>query len=242
MGKRIAVTVAILMIFSMAGAQGLTLDKILARHFKAMGHEKLGKIHTIVMTGTIVQQDAMPVKIIRMRPDKYLMESDIQDITVYQGYDGQTAWWTTPWTGNPKPQPMPDDRARELRGRADFDGLLYNWKTKGHAAELISVDTVEKTMAYQVKITKKDGGVEFLFIDTASFVIQKRMYDRMVRGKEVTMEIYFRDYRMVQGCMFPFTQETYVGGQPYNSIQFDSIELNKPVDGQVFRMQSQNAK
>jgi hypothetical protein len=236
MKTTVSVTVAILLFFSMAGAQDLTLDDILSKHFNAMGYENLQKVNTITMTGTIVQQDAMPVKIHRMRPDRFLMEFDIQDITAYQGYDGQTAWWTTPWTGNPKPQTMPDDRAKEMKGRSDFDGLLYNWKAKGHIVELVGHDTVEKSPVYKLKITKKDGGVEFLFMNAAKFIIQKRLYFRMVRGQEVAMENYFRDYRPVHGVLFAFTQDTHFGGQPYNSLQFDSIELNKPVDARIFTM------
>ncbi len=239
MKKILSVTFAILMIFSIAGAQELALDEILSKYYKAMGIENLLKVNTIIMTGTMIQQDAMPAKIVKMRPDQFLMEFDIQDITAYQAYDGQTAWWTTPWTGNPKPQVMPDDRAKDLKSKADFEGLLFDWKIKGHTVELAGRDTVEKSPVYKLKITKKDGGVEFLFIDATKFIVQKRMYNRMVRGQDVIMEIYFRDYRMVQGIMFAFTQDTYFGGQPYNSLQLDTIELNKPVDAKIFRMPAQ---
>ena len=236
MKKKFSVTALILVAFFVAGAQDLSLDEILSKYYQAMGFENLKKVNTIIMTGTMVQQDAMPVKIIRMRPDHYLMEFDIQDITAYQGYDGQTAWWTTPWTGNPKPQLMPDDRAKELKSRADFDGLLYHWKEKGHTVELLGRDTVDKSPVFKLKITKKDGCVEFLFLDAAKFIVQKRMYYRIVRGQEVAMENYFRDYRSVGDVLFAFTQDTHYGGQPYNSLQFDSIELNKPVDVKIFRM------
>jgi hypothetical protein len=236
MKKYVPFTIAILLSFFMAGAQDLMLDDILLKHYKAMGFENLQSVNTIIMTGTMIQQDAMPVKIIRKRPDQYLMEFDIQDITAYQGYDGQTAWWTTPWTGNPKPQLMPDDRAKEMKNRADFDGLLFNWKSKGHSVELVGRDTVEKSPVYKLKITKKDGGIEFLFMDATKFIIQKRLYHRMVRGQETAMENYFRDYRLVQGVLFSFTQDTRYGGQPYNSLQLDAIELNKPIDSKVFSM------
>ena len=236
MKKILSVTFAILMIFSVAGAQELALNDILSKYYKAMGIENLRKVNTVIMKGTMIQQDAMPVKIVKMRPDRFLMEFDIQDITAYQAYDGQTAWWTTPWTGNPKPQVMPDDRAKDMRSKADFEGLLFDWKIKGYTVELVGRDTVEKSPVYKLKITKKDGGVEFLFIDATKFIVQKRMYNRMVRGQDVTMEIYFRDYRLVQGILFPFTQDTHFGGQPYNSLQLDTIELDKPVDTQIFRM------
>jgi hypothetical protein len=236
MKKRLHIILLILVVFSVAGAQDLTLEDILAKYYKTMGFENLQGIKTIVMTGTIIQQDAMPVKIVRMRPDHFLMEFDIQDITACQGYDGQTAWWTTPWTGNPKPQPMPEDRAKDLKSRADFDGLLYNWKQKGHIVELVGRDTVEKALAYKLKVTKNDGGIEFLFIDSEKFTLQKRLYYRKVRGQEVAMENFFRDYRTVGGAMFSYTQETWFGGQPYNSVQFDNVELNIPVDDNIFHM------
>ncbi|MCK9423332.1 MAG: hypothetical protein M0Q38_12110, partial [Bacteroidales bacterium] len=220
----------VFLMFSVAAAQDLSLDEIMSRHYNAMGYQNLQKANTIIMTGTMVQQDAMPVKIFRMRPDKYLMESDIQDITSYQGYDGQTAWWTTPWTGNPKPQVMPEDRARDIKSKADFDGLLYNWKTKGHTLELTGRDTVETFPVYKLKITRNDNGIEYLFIDTIKFITLKRLYYRMIRGQEVAVENYYRDYRPVQGVMFSYIQDTHFGGQPYNSLQFDSIVLNKPVD------------
>ena len=236
MKKTSFLTISILLIMSMATAQDLSLDEILVKHFKALGYANLQKVNTITMAGTIIQQDAMPVKIIRMRPDKYLMEFDIQDITAWQAYDGKTAWMTTPWTGNPKPQVMPEDRAKDTKTRADFEGVLINWKAKGHNVELIGPDTVESVPAYKLKVTKSDGGVEYLFIDAGKFLISKRLYYRMSRGKEVAMENYFRDYRPVQGVMFSFSQETHLGGQPYNSLQLETIELNKPVDEKIFRM------
>ena len=105
----------------MAGAQELNLNEILNRYYKASGIDKWQNVSSVIMTGTITQNDIMPVKIIRMRPDKYFMEFDVADLTAYQVYDGKTAWMTTPWTGNPKPQVMPPDRANEFKSRADFD-------------------------------------------------------------------------------------------------------------------------
>jgi len=234
MDKKITIFIVGMLISALAFSQDPGIDEIFSLHYKALGMEKLLKVNTIVMTGTMIQQDAMPVKIVRMRPSYYLMEFDIQDITAYQAYDGEIAWWTTPWTGNPKPQLMPEERLKDMRTRADFDGLLYNWKQKGHAIELLGRDTIDNSL-YKLKVTKKDGGTEYLFIDATTFLVQKRLYYRMIRGQEVAMENYFKDYRPVNGVMFAFTQDTHFGGQPYNSLQLESIELDQPVDNQIFR-------
>jgi hypothetical protein len=235
--KRILI-IGCVMVFCSAilNAQEMKLDEILENYFKANGFDKMQKVQTIIMKGTLVQQDAMPVKIVKMRPDKYLMEFDVADITAYQGYDGKTAWMTTPWTGNPKPQLMPEDRARYMRNTSDFDGLLFNWKAKGHSAELAGMDSVENVPTYKIKLTRKDEGIEYYFIDTKSYLLHKKISYRMIRGKESEVENFFHDYKVVDGIMFPFVIDGSIDGQPYSSNQYDTIELNKPVDEKLFEM------
>lgn len=231
----------ILLIFSLlacipAMAQEPSLDELLSKYYKAIGMDKLKTVNSIVMTGLMTQNDVMPVKVYRLRPDKYLMEFDIADLTAYQGYDGTTAWMTTPWTGNPKPQVMPPDRAGTMKITAEFEGILFDWKAKGHLVELAGKDTVDQVIMNKLKITKNDGGVEYLFIDPADNLIKKRLYNRTVRGREIMMENYFSDYRPVDGIMFGFKQDTRIDGQPYNSLQYETIELNKEIDPGLFSM------
>jgi hypothetical protein len=216
-------------------AQDLSLEQILNRYYQAANLEKHSKVSTIIMTGTIVQQDLMPVKIIRARPGKYLMEFDVADLTAYQATDGMTAWTTAPWTGKAEPQALPPDRTADLKVRADMDGILYNWKEKGHLPELTGTDTVNGKLAYKIKVVRKDGATEFNFIDCTDFLLTKRTYVRMAGGKEIPVEIYSRDYRKVDGIPFPFVTETNNGGR-VNEIQFETIELDKPVDPGIFVM------
>jgi hypothetical protein len=235
--KKIFILLGILIVFASGNmAQELNLENVMDHYFKVNGFDKLQKIQTIIMKGSLVQQDIMPLKIIKMRPDKYLMEFDVADITSYQAYDGKTAWMTTPWTGNPKPQVMPEDRAKDIRNRADFDGLLFNWKAKGHIAELAGIDSVAKVPVYKIKLTRKDGGIEYYFVDAKNFMLIKRISYRVIRGKETEIANYFKDYKDVEGILFPFTIDATMDGQPYSSNQYETIELNKPVDVKMFEM------
>ncbi|MEI7500221.1 MAG: hypothetical protein WCK84_07195 [Bacteroidota bacterium] len=216
-------------------AQELALEQILDKYYKAGNFDKLQHVKTIIMTGTLVQQDLMPVKIVRVRPDKYMMEFDVADLTAYQVYDGVVAWMTTPWTGNPSPQVMPAERATDLKNRADFDGVLYNWKEKGHNLELAGTDTLNGLTVYKIKVTRKDGGIEYHFIDHSGFMLQKRLSYRKTGGKEVTVENYYKDYRKVDEIPFAFAIETNNAGR-VNEIQIESVDLNKPVDLKIFTM------
>lgn len=217
-------------------AQNPTLDEILQKYFKASALDKFQKINTIISTGTLIQQDAMPIKTIRMRPDKFLQVFDVADITSYQGFDGTTAWFTAPYSGNPKPQLMPPDKAGDIKVRADFDGVLVNWKAKGYQLETAGTDTVENSLAYKLKLTRSDGGIEYYSIDQKSNLLVKRQYPRLSRGQEVRMDAVYKDYKLIQGIPFAYTIDNYMGKQAINSVQFESIELNKPVDEKEFKM------
>lgn len=215
-------------------AQEPVTEDILSAHFRAMEMEIFSKINTMEIRGLMIQQDAMPVKILRKRPDLYIMEYDVMDMTTYQGYDGDTAWMTMPWTGSTKPQILSGDRANDMKIRADFDGVLHRWKEKGFKVEPDGIDTVDNQTAWKLKLTKPDGSHEFLFIGQTGYFLVKRLYHRMVRGKEATMEIYFRDYRKVDGIPVAFVQDTYFDGQPYNSLQIESVKYNEPLDDRQF--------
>ncbi len=226
----------VLVFWGGALAQEASLNEVLEKYYKASGYDLLQKVNTIIVSGTITQNDVMPVRITRMRPDKFFMEFDVADMTAYQGYDGTTGWMTAPWTGNAKPQPMSGDRLTDIKNRADFDGLLFNWQVKGHKAELEGTDTVNGSPAYRIKLTRADGGVEFYFIDCSSYLQVKRRFTRVIRGQEVIMEGYALDFRKVEGIPFAFTQENHMGGQRYNTLQLETVELNKPVEEKNFTM------
>ena len=215
-------------------AQNLNLDQVLSKFYEANGIAKMQNTKTIVMTGFITRNDLMPYKITKMRPDKYRLDFQVADLETVQAYDGKTGWYTAPWTGNPNPIRMTEDAAGGMSLKADFDGLLYQWKEKGHSAELIGKDTIEGIESYKIQITRKDGGKEFYFIDSKNFYLQKQSSFRKIREQDVELENFYKDYRTVDGIMFPYTIETKMGGQPYSLVEFETIDLNVPVDEIIF--------
>lgn len=228
----------LLILFSTSSlfAQELTVDQIIEKYYQANGLDKMHKTNTIIMSGYITRQDYMPFKIYKMQPDKYKLEFDIQDITAYQVYDGETAWMTTPWTGNVKPQLMPADAAKDIKVKADYDGVLYHWKEKEHSAELIGKEKFNDLELYKIKITLKDSNVVFYYIDNKEFALQKSIITRISRGREIEITTLYSDYRFVDDIKFAFKNENLIGDQIYSTVEFDTIEINKPIDEKIFKM------
>jgi len=236
MKKIILLVGSLILIALTTKAQDLTVEQILDKFYKASGYDKLQKVNTIIMSGTIIRNDAMPLKITKVRPDKYRMDFDVADITGIQAYNGKSGWSTAPWSGNAAAVAMGEDALKEMRNKADIDGYIYQYKAKGHTVQLEGTEKFENMELYKIKLTKKEGGFEFYFIDKKDFLLKKRISFRMIRGKETEQENIFKDYRIIDGIWFSFLNENKMGGQPYSTIQFETIELNKPVDNNIFEM------
>lgn len=236
--KKLFILVGVLFIAaSTINAQDLTLEQILDKYYQANGIDKLQNVKTIIMTGSITNWVVMPTKVYRVRPNKYRMERDVNDITGLTVYDGQTAWSTAPWTKNPNPQVMPEPGLSEVKIQADFDGLFYNWKEKGHKLELVGQEKLGELNVYRIKVTRSDNIVEEYLIDSKTFFIQKKLGIRNVRGKDIKIDFTYSDYRLVEGVMFPFNIMNRSEGQPAPAeTQYDTIEVNKSVDDNLFVM------
>ncbi|MBE0647108.1 MAG: hypothetical protein IH596_04910 [Bacteroidales bacterium] len=224
-----------LLLLISAQAQDLTLDEIMTKHYQASGMEKLQQVNTVIMIGLRVQQDIMPLKIVRKRPNLSLMEFDVADLTAYQAYDGNIGWSTAPWTGDASPKPLPESRTRDLMYQSDFDGMLYNWKEKGHHLELEGVDTMDTKLAYKIKLVRADSAIQYYFIGMGDFLLKKQTTFRMIRGEEISIENIFTDYRPVEGIPFAFNIETRYPGRSV-SMEFETIELNQSVEDDLFKM------
>ncbi|RPH31603.1 MAG: hypothetical protein EHM93_13000 [Bacteroidales bacterium] len=236
MKKTFSLVGVLLLASSTLFAQELTLDDVLNNYYKASGFDKLQQVNTIIMSGMQTTHVVMPAKIYKVRPNKVRMERDVNDITGLTVYDGQTGWTTAPWSRNPNPQIAAGPILIDILNAADFDGILYNWKAKDHNAELVGKEAIDNTEVYRIKFTRKDGGIEFYLIDSKAFLLQRKIFKRMVRDKEMEVQNVYSDYKPIEGVMFAFTNETLMGGQVTSSTQYESIEVNKPVDDKLFLM------
>jgi hypothetical protein len=237
MNKIIFTSALFCLMISGTCAQELTLDQVLNSYFNSTEFDKLKKVNTIIMTGSITKQTVMPLKITKMRDAKYKIENDVADIYTCQSYDGQMAWEiTTPWTGNSKPHIMQAEATKDIIAKSDFDGVLYNWKKKGYTAEFIGKEKCNNSEVYKIKLTRNDGNVENYYIDCVSFLLVKKTRIIKSNGKEIESISTFSDFREIEGIKFPFTNENFTDGQFFSIIEYDSIEVNKPIDPKIFEM------
>jgi hypothetical protein len=225
-------------------AHAETVDEIVAKNVKARGGlDKLKGVSSMKVTGKLVMAGgAMEIPFTRVskRPDDMRMDFTFQGISGTQAFDGKTAWQIMPFqTGKKDPEQSNAEQTKLIEEQADFDGPLEDWKTKGHQLELVGTESVDGADAWKLKLTRKNGNVDYMYLDKETGLEVKTESKRTINGTEVESEAKMSDYKEVDGITIPFTISSGVKGGPEQQQQkvvMDKIELNVPVADSSFVM------
>jgi len=216
-----------------------TADEIIAKNIQARGGlNKLTGIKTL-RTTYATEEDGKPVQLVELhkRPDKLRRNITFGKTSVIFAYDGQTAWQYFSSQGK-GPSPAPADLAQELKEEADIDGSLVNYKEKGSSVELAGKEKLNGKDVYNLKLTLKEGQTRNIYIDARNFLEVKETGSYQQGGKKVDFTTLFKDYRPVQGTMFPYVIDQKTGDEENQITTLKKVELNVPIADSVFSMSS----
>jgi len=236
MRTKLILFIAVVLIGSLScRAQEANLDDVLIAYFKANGTEKIKDWQTIISTGkTIAQGTEFPFKYFLKRPGKLRTEAEIQGNKMISAFDGTNGWSVIPWSGSSDPQDMTADDIKGMKEQTDPEGQLFNWKEKGHKAELLGKEDVDGTSAYKIKLTLADGNIETWFIDAESYIALKMISNAKIQGNDVESECYFSNYADFHGALMAKTMTNKYKGQTVSQIEIEKVDINLPVSDSLF--------
>lgn len=221
-----------------------TVDELIKKNIEARGgYKKIKAVKSMKLTGhSMFQGMEAPFTLLAKRPNFLHLEVTVQGQTLVQSYDGETAWWIFPFMGSTEPQKMPEDQAIDFIDQAEFDGHLVDYKEKGHKVELIGKEDMEGTEVYKLKLTLKNGNIQYIYLDGEYYIELKQTVKRKRQGTEYEMETFFSDYKPINGLMIPHSIESKVNGQSVSQITVKTVEMNVDVDDSVFKMPTKTQK
>ena len=188
----------------------------------------------------------LPFVMKMQRPRKVRFEILFKGQTAVQVYDGANGWKLRPYLNRLEVEPFTEE-TRIASMQSDLDGPLVDYAAKGTRVELEGMEKVEDREAYKLKLTMKDGHSLHLWIDARTFLEAKiEGSPRRLDGLEHPVEVYYRDYRVVNGLQIPFVLETRVlplmdsssrkagPALPTEKIAIEAVEVNSKLDAQLF--------
>jgi hypothetical protein len=181
------------------------------------------------------------------RPRKTRFELQFGGQTAVQVFDGTQGWKLRPFLNRRDVEPYTADELKITSMQADLDGPLVDYAAKGTKVELAGEEQVEGRDTYKLKLTMKTGTTIHVWIDAATFLEAKiEGQPRRMDGVEHPVEVYFRDYRKVDGLQIPFVLETRVlpvgktalglkdPAVPSEKIVIEKVLVNPKLDESLF--------
>jgi hypothetical protein len=158
-----------------------------------------------------VEEVQLPFVMELARPGKMRFELEFGGQTAIQVFDGANGWKLRPYLGRRVVEPYTTDEMKAASMQADLDGPLVDYAAKGTVIELDGMEKVEGRDTYKVKLTMKNHQAIHVWIDAQTFLEAKiEGQPRRLDGIDHPVEVYFRDFRPVNGLQIPFVLETRV--------------------------------
>ena len=231
------------------GAPAQNVDDLVAKHVAARGgYDKLRAVQTIKITRTVATPFSnVKVVIYKKRPNLFRAEqTSPNQPMVPRGINAEAAWdwwWALKRIGGTfaglQPPMSASSAAAETRDiDGDFDGLLVDWKDKGHTVTFEGKEPVSGADAYKLKVTTKAGAVRYVYLDAKAY-LERRQTGQVVlaNNRRENTVIDFSNYKAIDAVQFPFNiDEDRTGPQIAQSFATytEKIELNLPMDDALF--------
>ena len=226
---------------SAASLDAVSVDELVSKNIAARGGvDAIRAIRSLKSSGSMNFSNgdfSIDLSLVTMleRDAKVRSEATIQGLTQVSAYDGTDAWRIDPFQGRRDPERLSDEDKKSQELQADLDGPLVDWKQKGHQVEYLGSEDMEGTEAHKLKITLKNGDIQYRFLDPEYF-LEILIVDQVKRrGIESESETELGNYEKVAGVYWPFSIESGPkGGKRGQKITLEKIEANVDLDDALF--------
>jgi len=198
---------------SYEGHLSTAADPRVARRIPASGPKRS---HPLQRPQLVPQRPVRPLAVVPFliefaRPRKQRIELQFKGQTSVQVFDGAGGWRLRPFLYPREVEPLTQEEIDAASQQADLDGPLVDYAAKGTNIELDGIEKVEGRDTYKIKLTLHSGKNLHVWIDSQTFLETKiEGAPRRLNGVYHPVEIYYRDYRSVDGLQIPFLLETRV--------------------------------
>ena len=194
-----------------------------------------------------VEEVQLPFVMDLARPRKSRVELQFKGQTAIQVYDGANGWKLRPFLNRLTVEPFSAEELKIAAMQSELDGPIVDYAAKGTRIEMDGIEKVEDRDTYKLKLTLKNGEVTHVWVDAKTFLEAKlEGQPRRLDGTDHPVEVYYRDYRNVNGLEIPFLLETRVLPVGKNALGMrdtpvppekaliEKVEVNPKFDAALF--------
>ena len=173
-----------------------------------------------------VDEVQLPFQMELARSHKMRFELQFNGQSAVQIYDGTQGWKVRPYLNRGDVETFTADELKTASTQSELDGYLIDYAAKGTKIERDGMEKVEGRDTYKLKLTFQSGQALHVWVDAKTFLETKiEGRPRRLDGAWHPVEVYYRDYRAVNGLQIPFVLETAVAPVGRTAMGFKDVPV-----------------
>jgi hypothetical protein len=232
--KIIKLFLPIIILASVHFANAQTADEIINKYVEAIGgKDKLSQVNSVYLEGIAnVMGNDNPYSVSILNGKGFKYEAEFNGQKFIQVYTDSSGWMLNPFAGGTM-EAMPDEVYKAGREQVYATGALFDYATKGNKVELQG----KENGTYKLKVTSTGGTESTYYIDASTYYITKAVRKSEMQGQMIDLTVTFSDYKKTDfGILYPYTQESDLGGNFSFKNTVKTIQINKKIDPSIFVM------
>ena len=214
-----------------------TAEEIIAKHIDAHGGaDKWEKVDALKITGRFtafsLEKDFTSYK---TKCGKYYSDFHLGEQRVIEAFNGKCGWTIDPWQEIEYARKINAGETNVFMQKATFFTPFFKYKENGYKVEYIGKETVDGIEMYALKLTRENGKSEKWYFDTKTYLEYKCEAEWVDFARTLPSEMYFDDFRSVDGLIIPFFVER-IFWQRDRITQIEKVEVNPDFDAKLLEM------
>jgi hypothetical protein len=213
-------------------------EAILHKHAEAMGGlERWQNLQSYQQTFT--KENGTELIITCLMPNKITLHFTRGDSEMIKAYDGQHGYILN--DGNY--QAMRPGEAVEMAEEPHFYSDLMMAMASGTVVEQLEDESIEGIPCYKFKLSKHPKDVQLYWLNKETFLIEQTgEFSEDSAHQGIYYKTRLKDYRPVDGYVFPFEQALIPSDRPAIVSRTSRIRVNFPANAKQFEYQPDNTR
>jgi hypothetical protein len=210
-----------------------TADEIINRHLEAIGGvDNWRKVNSVKMEGLLQANGAdINVTVTVLHGKGMRQDISVMGMTGYEIITPTEGWSFMPFQGQQAPEAKTAEDLAEGQDELDAQGSFIDYAKKGHTVEYLGKEDVEGTECFKIKIVKKGGTPQTIFIDPKTYYILQSKTIRKANGQEMEIVTSFSNYeKLAEGIVIAKSMTL-----PYGEMNVTKVTINGSIDESVFK-------
>ena len=203
------------------------LDEIINKHIKAHGGaKKWSQIKTIKAEGTFTGYSIeKPFTSYISSQNECYYDYSLTNNKIIQAFDGKKGWTVNLSHDIPYSRLLKENETYALLQKSDFFTPFYRYKEKGYKVKYLGTEDLDGTKMHILEIKRFADFTEKWYLNAKTYLEYKCETYWVDYGSTHPAEIYYDDFRKVDGITIPFYVER-IFSQRDRIWQTDKIEIN----------------